>query len=145
MSDLDLRNYTAHMSICRVEPCDRDAISREMCSAHWKRWRKTGEIPTTAVEPRGAKVTGYHGVHHRLRAKYGRARDRQCECGRRATMWAYNHADPNELTSPLGPYSVDLTNYDPMCTPCHRKRDEVDFHEVGRAGGLAYAANLAGA
>lgn len=69
-------------------------------------------------------MTSYSAAHHSLRQKRGDARDFGClSCGNEAAEWAYDHSDPNELSSRYGPYSLDVSRYNPLCVPCHRSLD----------------------
>lgn len=67
----------------------------------------------------------YDVVHQRLKRAMGPASRQLCAtgCGRTAVHWAYDHLDPNEQRSPAGPFSTDLTHYDPMCGTCHKLLD----------------------
>lgn len=72
--------------------------------------------------------TSYHAVHHRLRRTRGPASAQLCACGNRASAWAYDRSDLNELTEWVKGggkviYSADLERYQPMCTPCHHTLD----------------------
>lgn len=65
----------------------------------------------------------YNAVHFRLWRSRGRASEHLCACGDQAREWAYQHGDPDERQSRLGPYSVDLDRYLPKCVKCHRRLD----------------------
>ena len=66
----------------------------------------------------------YNAAHQRLRVDRGSPRQYGCvSCDATAVHWAYDHADPNELTSPHGAYSLDVDHYDPRCVPCHKAFD----------------------
>ena len=66
----------------------------------------------------------YNAAHQRLRVARGNARQYECiSCDAPAVHWAYDHADPNELTSPHGAYSLDSDHYNPRCVPCHKAFD----------------------
>lgn len=53
------------------------------------------------------------------------ARNHPCEhCGDRAKDWAYDHMDPNEMHSEVGPYSLDPSHYIALCNSCHTKFDK---------------------
>ena len=66
----------------------------------------------------------YNAAHQRLRVARGNARQYGCiSCDALASHWAYDHADPNELTSPQGAYSLNVDHYNPQCVPCHKAFD----------------------
>jgi hypothetical protein len=44
------------MPLCAIDDCDRDAISREWCSTHYKRWLRHGD-PNLGAKPRKRKCT----------------------------------------------------------------------------------------
>lgn len=73
------------------------------------------------------KSLSYEQVHDRLKSTRGRAATHRCVgCGEQARDWAYNHSEPEPLISKKGsPYSQDLKAYDPMCSPCHKRRDRL--------------------
>lgn len=68
---------------------------------------------------------GYATLHNRLLRTRGQATEHLCvNCGDQAVEWAYNHSDANERISPQGyPYTPNLDAYDPLCKPCHVRRD----------------------
>lgn len=70
---------------------------------------------------RRADVVTYETAHDRIVRDRGPARGRQCvDCGGPALHWSYDHADPDELTSPKGYlYSLDVEHYEPRCPSCH--------------------------
>jgi hypothetical protein len=70
------------------------------------------------------RPVGYNAAHDRVRRDRGPAHDYRCVgCGRPARHWAYDHGDPDELASALGPYSLDLDRYRPLCVGCHKRAD----------------------
>ena len=70
------------------------------------------------------EVPSYMVVHARLRSDLGPASSYRCvECGIRAQHWSYNHDDPREIRSELGPYSADASHYSPRCVSCHKLFD----------------------
>lgn len=81
-------------------------------------------------QPEPEPSNSYGAVHSRL----GQVIGQDCNCGMPAEEWAYDHGDPDELTSELGfPYSLDPVHYKPMCRPCHRKYDADYRKETGTA------------
>jgi hypothetical protein len=75
------------------------------------------------------KIT-YCTAHYRVKKLRGAASTHPCtHCGKVAKHWAYDHADPHELTSDRGPYSPDPSHYLPLCQSCHKKFDGGTFEE----------------
>ncbi len=115
---------------CSVEGCGKSIRGggRGWCNAHYIRWSKTGS-PTTPLPDHPPRWTGdaatYAAIHLRLRKTRGRAADQSCvTCGKEARHWSYDHADPAEIRDGRGiPYSLNLSHYQPMCQPCHRRFD----------------------
>lgn len=73
------------------------------------------------------EVVSYNGVHNRLVRERGDASAHPCgmDCGRQAKHWAYDYSDPEPLMSKIGlPYSLDLSNYWPLCPNCHYRSDK---------------------
>jgi hypothetical protein len=73
--------------------------------------------------------TAYPAVHQRMRRVRGSASEHACvECGATAAAWAYDKSDPHELTAVVQgrrvTYSADIGRYEPMCTACHKLRDQ---------------------
>lgn len=66
----------------------------------------------------------YATAHARVARSRGKASEYLCDlCPRRASDWAYNYTDPEELAEDGRPYSLDATRYAPMCKSCHRLHD----------------------
>ena len=66
----------------------------------------------------------YGAVHLRLKTDLGPASNYRCvDCGMQAQHWSYNHDDPREMRSELGPYSADASHYSPRCVSCHKLFD----------------------
>jgi hypothetical protein len=86
----------------------------------------------TAIEaPTRPPSTSYAAVHWRLRSRIGHAGNYDCigGCGNKANQWAYDHKDPEPLTT-ISPdkrrtveHSADPTRYAPMCYRCHANFD----------------------
>ena len=118
---------------CVMEACENFAYGKGLCVKHWTRKRRNGD--PSIVHPRARSgsgnpnwkgdALGYFGAHDRVHSARGPAKNYLCvDCGKAAQHWSYNHADPNEKTEQLGtgglsPFSLDPTNYDPRCVPCH--------------------------
>jgi hypothetical protein len=119
---------------CEVHGCAAEAMSHyaTMCTKHHTRVRRHGDPSTLnfnimrgSANPTwvGERV-GYTGAHDRVRKSRGHASGYQCvECGSAAAQWAYDHSCPDEKTSKMGPYSTDLSRYQPMCVSCHKLFD----------------------
>lgn len=69
----------------------------------------------------------YSSMHQRVRSDKGHPGAHLCACGKPATNWAYDHADPRELVGLHGgrqvAYSTDLEHYFATCRSCHTKLD----------------------
>lgn len=116
---------------CGVEGCGRPNHARLLCDMHLSRYQKHGD-PTVVMPIAGRPLKGdapkFSAIHKRLERTRGRASNFACiDCGGTAREWSYNNADPDELHELMGaaevPYSLDLANYDPRCTSCHRTFD----------------------
>lgn len=73
-------------------------------------------------------LPSYRTAHCRVRFTRGSASLQSCvDCGRGATQWSYNHADPHEIVGTHDGYAVryspDPTHYQPRCTSCHKLFD----------------------
>lgn len=120
----------AYGATCVVLDCDGEHHANGYCNVHYARLCANGTtnlLPARVGELnpgwRGDDVS-YSGVHARLRRNRGPASDYACSlCAAPAAHWAYDHQDPQEKLSPLGPYSTDLAHYWPMCTGCHKRFD----------------------
>lgn len=74
----------------------------------------------------------YPAVHQRHIREHGPASAHKCAgCGGRASAWAYNHQDPNEVYGPskIGrsdrrAYSLSFEFYRPLCVSCHNDEDK---------------------
>lgn len=118
--------------MCTVEGCDRKHCAKGLCYRHYKKLWKYDSVNGRPRQQHGAlgpSWTGedatYKAVHIRLRTNRGRASRHTCsECDRQALDWSYTHDCPNEQQSERGPYSTDLSRYQPMCRPCHKKLDQ---------------------
>lgn len=75
-----------------------------------------------------AEVPTYYTAHERVRTLRGSASEHHCvDCAGPALEWAYDHADPAELSQEIHgrklTYSADPYHYQPRCHPCHVRFD----------------------
>lgn len=118
---------------CRVEGCDDLTVGQGLCRLHYNRERSG--VPLDA--PRKPKRSihnecTYRAAHTRVGYLWSSARDYPCYlCGRQAYDWAYDHTDPTELTSELGPYSRYPEFYGPLCRQCHKVTDTARIRANG--------------
>lgn len=107
---------------CANDECDRDSqSSKGYCRRCLIRFLKYGDPNEVR---RRKSLVGYGAVHSRLAADRGPATRQRCvDCGGPAGQWSYDHEDPDELWSEVGPYSLDLDHYDPRCVSCHKTFD----------------------
>ena len=113
--------------VCSVHGCDKPHKTKGFCTAHYERWRLHGD-PDYYVGPRtgedhpmwqGDAIT-YRAAHTRVMTRRGKASEHDCcVCGATAEDWAYDHADPEELTESGLAYSPDPMHYQPMCRVDH--------------------------
>lgn len=95
---------------------------------HYQRFRKFGDVnyvtPTSQWKPRRVDATSYSTAHWRLRQDRGRAPTHLCYgCGERAAeQWAYMNNSSEELfeAERRCRYSMNPTDYEAMCTSCHK-------------------------
>ena len=123
------------VATCSIDGCEAQPWARGWCNAHYKRWRKTGEVGPPEVGRRfgeahhhwaGDRVT-YLGAHLRLYRARGRADQLSCvDCEKPAQSWSYNHDAPDEKTDAAGrAYSGNPDHYSPKCYSCHATADKV--------------------
>jgi hypothetical protein len=133
---MDTPRRAAWGALCPIDGCDNPTSERGLCSKHAYRVRRHGDpsaytphsernFPKGNANPKwtGEAVT-YYGMHRRVRAVKGRASSYPCVgCGKPARHWSYDHADPDERQSELGPYSISADHYVPRCVSCHKHLD----------------------
>lgn len=128
------------MKKCTVDGCEKRHNAHGLCSMHGSRLERTGSVHGVRKQSRESHpqwkghAVSYGGAHRRVYRERGRATDQICPCGSKAAHWAYDHADPDELTE-LTPggiryYSPDPTHYVAMCVPCHKKSDLTHIKEI---------------
>jgi hypothetical protein len=79
----------------------------------------------------------YAYAHKKVYRARGKAVTYDClDCGRQASEWAYVPGDPHEDSAPytrtvrgvtttsIVSWSPNVFAYDPLCVPCHTKRDK---------------------
>jgi len=92
---------------------------------HYYRWYRNGD-PLRLVKQEPLEMYSYRGMHRRLQILRGPATNQACfDCGKPATQWSYDNADPNEILKPH-PYSLDPMHYVGRCRSCHKKFDIAD-------------------
>lgn len=124
-----------HRGICTIEDCDEvDIGPHGLCARHRMRMLRHGDplafrpnpMPTGPDTPHwtGNDAT-YGAVHQRVKKAFGVPSLHHCvDCGRQAQHWSYDHTDPNQKHDPeRGPYSPDITRYQPRCVRCHKRFD----------------------
>lgn len=76
------------------------------------------------------EVVGYFGLHSRIRAARGPARNHDCvDCGKRARHWSYDLSDPTPVITDKLTFSLDVTRYEPRCVKCHSLHDKLSRGE----------------
>ena len=138
--------------LCNIIPCGMPAkvnpngrpSAKGMCSRHYTRTLKHGtpwpKVRTYRI--RNSKYASYSAMHYRVRKASGRAAEYDCvDCGGEAHEWSYSNSGVEEVEGPSGQgydckYSLDVSQYEPRCVPCHRTFDENPFF-VRRASGTA--------
>lgn len=114
-------------SRCVIDACIRLTHRHDgLCYYHRPR-----RVPKRQPEPwvrRQPTSVEYATVHQRITSERGAARLHQCyRCSSPAREWAYDHADPQELTRQRNgktyTYSADTGHYLPLCKPCHTNFD----------------------
>lgn len=132
----DLPRYGL-VEMCSAEGCDRPHRTKGFCDTHYRRWRRGLSVDSVRFRsiPKRADVITYNAAHQQLRSLRGPASRQQCECGETARQWAYQHNDPEALTSPLGhKYSLRYFDcYAPMCQSCHNLLDRDLDEQLRRA------------
>lgn len=129
---------------CSIADCDRPHSGLGYCHLHWQRLKRYGDpLHVPAWKPRPLALgpespkwkgddAGYPAIHCRVKRERGRASSHVCEhCGKPAKHWAYDHQDPEERSSPEGPYSLDPARYVPLCVGCHNRLDRA--HSMTRS------------
>lgn len=115
---------------CTIDGCQRSVCARGWCELHYRRNRVYGSphtiLPKGGPRPgsgrkRVAGPVGYVAAHQRIYADRGRADTHTCaHCGAQARDWAYDHGG-NPVVGLK--YSVNPSDYIPLCRTCHRRFD----------------------
>lgn len=121
--------------ICIIDGCfQTDCGPRGLCLLHRTRERRHGDplafrpnpMPRGADTPHwtGDKAT-YSALHQRVKKAFGVPSLHICvDCGKQAQHWSYDHTDPDQrIDVEKGPYSIDITRYQPRCVRCHKRFD----------------------
>jgi hypothetical protein len=125
MAAAALERVNADQKRCDAEECLNARRTKLYCATHARRaYRSPGVIDLSPIRQRNPD--SYSAVHRRLSRVYGPALQFRCAlCDGTAAQWAYDHTDPDPLTSPSRrtsaelEYSRDLSRYLPMCLACH--------------------------
>ena len=118
----DLRPLRQPKIGCSFEGCDRKHIANGLCGRH-NQQRLEGKELSEIGNYRGDEVS-YRALHTRIGNARGSAAEQICvDCGEQASDWAYTYGCPNEKQSAFGPYTTDMSRYQPMCRPCHKLFD----------------------
>lgn len=113
--------------VCSVEGCDRQANgrgARGLCHKHYQKWRRYGDPEAGRDRWIGDDVQ-YAGAHRRVVQARGKASLYACiDCGAPAAEWSYNGLGGDRERIGIGqheghPFSLDISDYDPRCGPCH--------------------------
>jgi hypothetical protein len=125
---------------CSVDRCDNAATykSTQLCGRHYQRLRLYGRPDEPFHWDRRDRehhplwrdgAVDYKLAHLRISRLRGPARRQTCACGAPAAHWAYDHSDPDALTSDAGQkYSMDPYRYVAMCVACHGAFDAEHRH-----------------
>lgn len=123
---------------CHAEGCSKEAKcngaaadrpGKFYCRLHYLRIKKRGDESFEFKGPNSPRWTGdaatSRTVHQRLRKERGSAREHYCvDCGRSAAHWSYDHQADDERHDPeKGPYTTDISHYQPRCVSCHKRFD----------------------
>lgn len=123
----ELRPLRQPKTGCNFKGCQRPHQAKGWCSRHYQQILE-GKQPTKILPYRDESVS-YEALHTRIKRARGRAAQYNCvECDGPADDWAYTYGCPRETQSPRGPYTTDISRYQPMCRSCHRSFD----NSVGR-------------
>lgn len=121
-------------SLCTLGACSAARTTRWRCDEHFTKGAHRPPPPRYGQDHHEWSATPrYETAHQYVTKTRGRAAEHQCaHCESVAATWAYDHADPNELTATkLSPhdvalvvaYSRDPDHYIPLCRPCHNRFD----------------------
>lgn len=123
--------YEGRAWLCR---CDCGATRK----ASIGELNRAGEANTCGVKANHlSDAVDYAAAHGRVRRARGPASRYSCvDCGRNASHWSYDHADPDERhsTAPRTEgtaFSLKVDHYEPRCVSCHK------LFDLGRADGTA--------
>jgi hypothetical protein len=101
---------------CSIDGCERPFVAKGMCQPHYMK------------QYMGGHSSAYSAAHQAVRKEFGPASSHVCVlCGGQAKDWGYmgdGESDPCAAQAPRGQwYSTDVTQYRPLCRPCHGQLD----------------------
>lgn len=146
---LPTRGRPEGAAICAVTGCDEPTQGRNkgMCRSHYMQLWRRGEIVTCSEcarppVPHGTRCRNhytptYHAVHVKMQRDKGSASNHQCAmCAAQAADWAFDgdpdaalYDDSREGIARV--YSLDQSDYIPLCKSCHRTKDNGDTCKRG--------------
>lgn len=117
---------------CVLEGCEKPtAYGRRLCGMHSSRIARHGDPDVNLAYAPDDQVT-YDAAHKRVKRARGKASEYTCEvaeCEAQAVHWAYGYGTADERTEVLkgseqaSPYSLDPSDYFPLCVAHHVKAD----------------------
>lgn len=126
-----------HTSRRRQRPPQRFTTGTcETCRVTWAALDRSGACRWCRARRQPLSID-YAACHARIRSWRGPAREQRCSaCGGQAVEWAYRSGpDVQRITGVVlsqgkrkrMTWSPNPADYDPMCRPCHGRRDREDY------------------
>lgn len=103
-------------STCSIDACDRPVLARTWCSAHYRRWQRTGSLETTRFITRPCSIGGCEAVA-----------EKRGWCNTHYRRWARG-GDPRPDV-PLRKVNVPLVDGQKPCSACGLTKPIADFAE----------------
>ena len=106
--------------------CFTRVKSHELCSKHLSRWERYGTTELTTDVKSKRRPDTYLAAHGRLHRARGPASAHNCvDCRKPAQEWSLKKSATDVKNDPINgkPFSDNFDDYEPRCTPCHRKYD----------------------